>query len=374
MATTDQLQATRAKINWDQVYKTASSIKGQPCTSNKEEFSGVCNIVYPIIFEDGTSWALRVPHAILEDDIEPTVTTMNYVKNTVPTIPIATVHAWSDSKDGDGVGTPYILLDWMKGSTLTWNATFPPPQAREKVLAQLAQYTVDMLVHTTTPIPSSTGTMSALAWTLVRIDTRLKRIFNGSLPSFDPIDCLIYRAMAEEKYHIPSLDTFPFPLMHTDLNPNNIVIDGEFNIIGILDWDICVFRSPLQVAVRYPSMIALGDDPSPDDLFLKDSGVLFLRDRLSFIEHFSYSLHSSGIPDNIAAQLLAILADEEQQAFQSSIRSKGLYAQWVGKYLVRSADWFSAAAGALDKFVQAAPEMAGSTEVMSVQARLLDFR
>ncbi|KAF8059477.1 hypothetical protein FPV67DRAFT_444035 [Lyophyllum atratum] len=111
--------------------------------------------------------------------VETTLITMDYVKNTVPTIPIATVHAWSDSKDDDGVGTPYILLDWIEGSMLTWNATFPPPEAREKVLAQLAQYSADISVRTTEPIQSSTGTMSALAWTLGTLDLRLRRIFNG---------------------------------------------------------------------------------------------------------------------------------------------------------------------------------------------------
>ena len=96
------------------------------------------------------------------------MTKMAYVKNAVPTIPIPSVHAWSDSENGDGVGTPYILLDWIEGSTLTWTATFPSPEAREKVLAQLAQYSADMLVHTTEPIQSSTGTMSVLSWTLIR--------------------------------------------------------------------------------------------------------------------------------------------------------------------------------------------------------------
>lgn len=164
--------------------------------------------------------------------VEPTVITMNYIKNTVPTVPIATVHAWSDSENGDGIGTPYILLDWIEGSTLTWKATFPPPEAREKVLAQLAQYSADMLIHTAEPIQSRTSTVSALAWALRRIDSRLRRIINGEFPLFDPIDCLIYRAMAEEKYHISSLDTLPFPLVHTDLNPNNILVDGDFNITG----------------------------------------------------------------------------------------------------------------------------------------------
>ena len=113
-------------------------------------------------------------------------------------------------------------------------------------------------------------------------------------------------------------------------------------------------------------MIAVGDDSSPDDLFLKD--------RLSFIKHFASSLHSSGLPNDITARLLLIVADEEQQAFQSAIQSKGFYAYWVEKYLVHRAEWFNAAAGALDRFVQANPKMAGSAEVISIQARLLNFR
>lgn len=114
-------------------------------------------------------------------------------------------------------------------------------------------------------------------------------------------------------------------------------------------------------------MIALGDsdDPPPDDLFLKD--------RLSFIKHFASSLHSSSLPNDIAAQLLSIVADEERQVFQSAINSKGSYVYWVRKYLVHRAEWFNAAAGALDRFVQANPEMAGSAEIMSIQARLLNF-
>ena len=160
--------------------------------------------------------------------IEPTVTTMRYVLNTVPSIPVAAVHAWSDSEDGDGVGTPYMLLDWIDGRTLEWNASFPPSAARVKVLAQLAQYTADLLART----PMHASTQSTLTWILRRIDSRLTRIFTGDLPAFDPIDCLIYRAMAEERYFVPSLDTFAFPLMHTDLGQMNILVDDDFNITG----------------------------------------------------------------------------------------------------------------------------------------------
>ena len=60
---------------------------------------------------------------------------MRYVHSTVLSIPAAT------SEDGDGVRTPYMLLDWICGTMLECNAIFPPPDARGKVLVRLAQYT-----------------------------------------------------------------------------------------------------------------------------------------------------------------------------------------------------------------------------------------
>ena len=224
------MQATRSKINWDQVFKTASSIRNQSCTSDGVEFSGCCNIVYRIAFEDGKRWALRIPYEELCQPIE-SVTIMHNVQSAVPDMPIATVHAWSDNEDGDGVGTPYMLLDWIEGNILEWNASFPNPVAREKVLLQLAQFSADLLVRTS--LQSRTQSETTLAWMLRLIDNRLKRIFAGDLQaSFDPIDCLIYRAMAEERYHLPSWDTLPFPLVHTDLSKVNIVVDDNFNING----------------------------------------------------------------------------------------------------------------------------------------------
>lgn len=95
---------------------------GQPCSSNNDEFSGGCNTIYPIIFEDGTSWAHRVPHDMVP--VEPTVTTMDYIKNTVPTIPIV-FGPTARMEMALELETPRILLDWIEGSTLTLNAAFP---------------------------------------------------------------------------------------------------------------------------------------------------------------------------------------------------------------------------------------------------------
>jgi aminoglycoside phosphotransferase (APT) family kinase protein len=153
---------------------------------------------------------------------------MRYIRATVPSVPVATVHAWSDAENGDGIGTPYMFLDWIEGKTLEWNVNIPSPAARGNILAQLSRYTADLLART----PLQSTPQSTLEWMLRRIDTRFIRILTGDLCVFDPIDCLIQRAMAEEKYLVSCLDNLPFPLMHTDLSRLNIIVDDDFNITG----------------------------------------------------------------------------------------------------------------------------------------------
>jgi hypothetical protein len=65
-------------------------------------------------------------------------------------------------------------------------------------------------------------------------EARLKRILTGELLAFDPVDCLIYRAIAKELYFVSALDAFPFPLMHTDLGRFNNLVDDNFNIAGYI--------------------------------------------------------------------------------------------------------------------------------------------
>ena len=335
--------------------------------------------MYRIVFDDGKLWALRIPYGEVRSDVECTVTTMRYVRRALPSVPVATVHAWSDKEDGDGVGMPYILLDWIDGKTLEWNANTPPLAARGKILAQLARHTADFLART--PIQSNTS--SALAWMLSRIDNRFTRILTGDLSTFDPIDCLIYRAMAEEKYFIPSLDALPFPLIHTDLNPLNIIVDDNFNITGyvasvslidmrqlrgfrILDWDEWVCRVPMQCAVICPAMIAAGSN-LPHDEQLRN-------DRLAFTEHFTSAIRRSDIPDDITVHLSSLMGNDELQIFQLSIQSKDVYAHWVTKYCVRNTHWVEAAARALEKYTLARPEMASVSEVTAVRLRLSRIR
>jgi thiaminase len=113
-------------------------------------------------------------------------------------------------------------------------------------------------------------------------------------------------------------------------------------------------------------MIAVYNDPLNDEIFRKD--------RLVFTEYFTSAIHSSSLPGDITALLPSLMADDELQTFHMSIPSKGVYAQWVTKYAIRSTRWIKAAVGALDTFVLAHPEMARLSEVLSVRVRLLDLQ
>ncbi|RUS14490.1 hypothetical protein BC937DRAFT_93741 [Endogone sp. FLAS-F59071] len=53
-------------------------------------------------------------------------------------------------------------------------------------------------------------------------------------------------------------DLGPFPLMHSDFNSQNILIDDECNIVGVIDWEWSS-TVPLQSLCQYPFFIV--DNP-----------------------------------------------------------------------------------------------------------------
>jgi hypothetical protein len=54
--------------------------------------------------------------------------------------------------------------------------------------------------------------------------------------------------------------TGPFRLFNRDFGAHNILVDNDFNIVGIIDFD-GVVASPLEAAAQYPVLSAMGLDP-----------------------------------------------------------------------------------------------------------------
>ena len=52
----------------------------------------------------------------------------------------------------------------------------------------------------------------------------------------------------------------PFRLVNGDFGPHNILVDGEFNIVGVVDFD-AVMAAPLEAAAQYPVFSSMDLDP-----------------------------------------------------------------------------------------------------------------
>jgi hypothetical protein len=59
----------------------------------------------------------------------------------------------------------------------------------------------------------------------------------------------------------PALSGPPFVLAHTDLNFQNILVDGEGNVTGIIDWDDMLVGPRQSGCCQYPSWITRDWDP-----------------------------------------------------------------------------------------------------------------
>ena len=46
-------------------------------------------------------------------------------------------------------------------------------------------------------------------------------------------------------------DRGPFRLIHLDFGHNNIIVDDEFNVLGVIDWEKS-FVGPCEMASRFP--------------------------------------------------------------------------------------------------------------------------
>lgn len=50
---------------------------------------------------------------------------------------------------------------------------------------------------------------------------------------------------------LSKFDKGPFPLVHGDFGHNNIVMNGDYQIIGVIDWEMA-FAAPWEIAGDFP--------------------------------------------------------------------------------------------------------------------------
>ncbi|KAI0103701.1 hypothetical protein GGR51DRAFT_524126 [Nemania sp. FL0031] len=141
---------------------------------------------------------------------------------------------------------PLIATGWADGRELQWTDSTPPPQIRHNILRTVAEATLDML-----RVNTSGG--SALKWVTDKIyRTRTKRALSGHLLEISVDDCLELQRDVS-RFHLPEFDDAPHVLVHGDLQPSNIIVNGE-GVACIIDMGTATMV-PLQFSAVYPRFL-----------------------------------------------------------------------------------------------------------------------
>ncbi|KAJ5273607.1 hypothetical protein N7478_008732 [Penicillium angulare] len=225
------------------------------CTIDTTRFtSGACNIVVALSFSDGLQWVARIQLPLIDenDDSESVetsllseVATMQLIR-AKSTIPIPSVFGYDASPKN--IGYRYILMEALPGHALTSRmAVSIPDEYKEEFAARLAGHLFDLSTI-------SFGQIGRLGNSLDELGQHIMLPFSvpGSskeIPSQHTYSILRDHAGDNEweaaarllgssvaamftEQNINGL----FPLCHVDFHYNNVLVDDECNITGLVGW------------------------------------------------------------------------------------------------------------------------------------------
>ncbi|OAX80849.1 hypothetical protein ACJ72_04811 [Emergomyces africanus] len=283
-----------ASIDPSKVCELASSFHPtkRTCRIFSDWKKGGFNVCFPVIFNedpesmDGEKWMVRFPLrprlAFPEEKLRSEIATMKYIAEKT-TIPIPHLHGYSITGDNTVLGLPFMLLEYVEGKTLAGVVLHKLEKStREYFYFQLAGIYLQLYHQQFDRIGALTLDENDENWVFANnrpltVDVNEQEVGGLDFCSrFLPpqqtftstVDYvyLVFRLIYNDYYRCPDSITGeedaqhyrysiwagqsvamewvkpeynhgPFILMHGDLRPSNIVIDNNFNITSILDWE-----------------------------------------------------------------------------------------------------------------------------------------
>ncbi|KAI9813342.1 MAG: hypothetical protein M1832_006357 [Thelocarpon impressellum] len=285
------------RINREDVCRLASSFNhGRPCHLAGEPKQGSFNVCFPVIFdahaaadlpenEQNQPQKMMVRFPIMPrvafpaEKLRGEIATMKYVAQHT-TIPLPRIHGYGFGGDYP-TGLPFLLLEYVEGRRLgdTKYSELDPP-SKAKIYRQLADMFIQLREQEFDHIGSLTldrhgapifstnrpmginfcdaqldgqdparllGPNDIFTSTTAYVRFLLHFAYNNFLRQRDAVEDMenarfqIY-ALHEMRDRVrawidPGLDSGPFVLMHGDLLPGNIIVDDDFNVLAIIDWE-----------------------------------------------------------------------------------------------------------------------------------------
>ncbi|KAE8145895.1 kinase-like domain-containing protein [Aspergillus avenaceus] len=275
------------------------------CTEVLSPMFGSFNIVIPLRYSDGTQWAVRIPQDVSSDNSDESAVqafvsealTMRLLKRET-TIPVPSIHEYDASFD-NALQHPFMLMDFIDGRLLpqVWFDSSIPKETLEtrrlRTLDDLADAMVQLEKFTFSqcgsPVFDPQGHVSGIgsvrtldiAATLAAdsIDPNLtcdlgpfndpRSYFLSVLNRRDSppnnfgrgVYCLL-RLFIEWLSTLDGYDSQRFVLCHPDLDSQNIFVNQEGNICGIIDWERVAVVPECLGNLSYPAFLARDWDPT----------------------------------------------------------------------------------------------------------------
>ena len=260
-----------------------------PCIVHPSPMNGTYNITFELQFSDGVRWILKVPMDGHGDSFQPVnqqaliseARTMQFIKSET-TIPVPTIYAF-DSSTNNILGLAFILMEKMEGVSAwqVWNSE-EPVNKRERHRARIMQGIAAAMVqlnkftsdqggaltfdpdgkvagigklkqadgigiwngdpekdprkqdrHVWATMPASTDPESFYLFTLDRLEAGMPTNANPSLKGTIRL-LRLFIDWACKHIHITGKK---FVLAHPDLDLQNVLVDEDGTVTGIIDWD-----------------------------------------------------------------------------------------------------------------------------------------
>lgn len=255
----------------------------------KHEIMGGMNIHVNVEFQDGVTWLARIrrsnatsPPPIARDYIiNSEIATLQFLENVNVPTPRLLGYAL-EADEGNNVGVGYMFIEKLPGKPLHW--TRATEEQKHKIIGQLADHAIELAKHPLQKIGSfdrpgsrhigpiareeftdiTDGVLRALGpFTNMReyyisyLHNILDQILTHQLYTHHALDAyLIHRFLldlTERVWPVEEEDGKMY-LNHADDKGNHILVDDNYTITGIIDWE-WAFSAPSTLSFNSPLVL-----------------------------------------------------------------------------------------------------------------------
>ncbi|RGP66279.1 kinaselike domain [Fusarium sporotrichioides] len=295
----DRALKTLNEINWDRLLTISSSLRnGTSCRISQSFSIGHFNMVRRIEFADGISWVARVrlpemksffgDREMLDDaeTLRVELASMNFLKRAKTSIPVPEVHSYNADPAND-VGASYVLMDYIHGTVASelrsakeCHPLFGTPEQDRHFREQMAEIQVTLSTFKFDQIGSLYQDENTSEFLIGPDLVTGKGPWKSSAEYYNDVADHALRACLQSSPDLQETPSFTLPilfkhlmsvysnnssddsfsLVNRDFGAHNLLVDDEFRIVGVIDFD-GMMAAPIEVVAQYPVLTGLDQEP-----------------------------------------------------------------------------------------------------------------